>query len=460
MKRHFSFLFIIFTLLLTACGGGNTGSAGNTTDSGNSANGGAQRGLSGTASFIDCPGTTNTTAATPETGTITLTVSGFSSSPAEDALVKANLNKFTQLHPGIKLNWSPITGDYAVKMRANVASGTVPDVFYLSPDMSSEFITNGKVLNLSPYMTRDAISATNYYPALLSPFSCKHGQVYGLPKDWNSLGVFYNKAMFQATGLQPPGANWTWNDMLTDAKKLTHDTTTPDKATYGITLAADASRWAAFLFAAGGSVLSQDGTQAAFNTQAGIDALKFYASFQKQHSGALPTQVSAGWAGDAFGKQKAAMALEGGWLIPYLSSTFPTVQYDIAPIPLDPTTGKRADLLYTNAWAAYANTRHPEAAWELIKYMTGKDVQESQLNAGFALPSLKSLAIAPYFAQHPGVKIMFDAATYSYADYYGPKDAIIHDRLQKAIEKVLLGQADEQTALKDAASQINNELGV
>ena len=455
MKRHFTLLLTIFTILLAACGSGGGSSSGSSSGT----SGGAQQGLSGATSFIDCPANTNTTAAAPESGTITLTVSGFSSSPAEDALVKANLDKFTQAHPNIKLNWAPITGDYAVKMRANVASGTVPDVFYLSPAMSSEFITNGKALNLSPYMAKDNVPASDYYPALLSPFSCKNGQVFGLPKDWNSLGVFYNKTMFQAAGLQFPGANWTWDDMLTDAKKLTHDTNNPAKVVYGITLPADASRWAAFLFAAGGSVLNRDGTQAAFDNQAGIDSLKFYASFQKQHAGALPTQVGAGWAGDAFGKQKAAMALEGGWLIPYMTSTFPNVQYDIAPVPVDSATGKRADLIYTNAWSAYSGTKHPEAAWELIRYMTGKDVQESQLNAGFALPTLKSLANAPYFTQHPGFKVLFDAANYSYADYYGPKDTIIHDRLQKAIEKVLLGKADEQTALKDAAAQVNNELG-
>ncbi|HLQ29074.1 MAG TPA: ABC transporter substrate-binding protein [Ktedonobacteraceae bacterium] len=443
--------FIIFLMLAVAACGSSTGGGGNSGGGGN-----AQQGLTGGNSYNACPSSTNTTAASPESGSVTLTVSGFSSSPAEDALVQQNLNKFTQAHPNIKINWSPIPGDYPTKMRANVASGTVPDVFYLTPDMSSEYIQAGKVLNLSPYMQRDNVSPNDYYASLLSPFTCKSGQAFGIPKDWNTLGVFYNKTLFQAAGLSAPSPNWTWSDMQNDAQKVTKNPGTTNSV-YGITLDSSTSRWAAFLFADGGTVLNKDGTQAAFDNQAGIDSLKFYASFQKNNTGTRPQNVGSTWAGDAFGKERAAMALEGGWLIPYMTQTYPNVQYGIAPVPVAPN-GKRADLIYTNAWAAYGNTKHPDAAWQLIKYMTGSDVQTSQLHAGFALPTLKSLANDSYFTQNPGVKVMFDAATYGYADYYGSQDQAIHTDLDNAIEKVLLNQADVPTALQEATSKVNNQL--
>lgn len=447
MKKLIVPLLVILTVILAACGGG--GSSSN--------NGGvSQQGLSGGNSYISCPSSPNTTAAASTSGSVTLTVSGFSSSPAEDALVQQNLNNFEKAHPNIHINWSPIPGDYPTKMRANVASGTVPDVFYLTPGMSSEYISSGKLLNLSPYMGKDGVKASDYYSALINPFTCTSGQVYGLPKDWNSLGVFYNKQMFQAAGLPLPTANWTWDDLKNDAQKLTKNPGTPNSV-YGISLSADASRWGAFLLANGGSVLNKNGTQATFNNQVGIDTLNYYASFLKNNTGALPTTVGAPWNGDAFGKQRAAMAIEGGWLIPYMASTYPNVQYDIAPLPMAPT-GKRANLTFTNAWSAYAGTKNPEAAWELIKYMTGSTVQTSQLNAGFALPTLKSLANADYFTSHPGFKVLFDAASYSYADYYGPQDTAIHSDLATAIQEVMLGKQDAQTALNNAATQVNSSL--
>jgi multiple sugar transport system substrate-binding protein len=449
MRRLSVPLLVILTLILAACGGGGS-------SSGNNNGGISQQGLSSGNSYIRCPSSTNTTTAAPETGSVTLTVSGWSSSPAEDALVQQNLNNFEKLHPNIHINWSPIPGDYPTKMRANVASGTVPDVFYLQPGMSSEYISAGKLLNLSPYMGRDGVKASDYYSALINPFTCTSGQVFGLPKDWNSLGVFYNKQMFQAAGLPLPTASWTWNDFQTDAQKLTKNPGASNSV-YGVALSADASRWGAFLLANGGTVLNKNGTQATFNNQTGIDTLNFYASFLKNNTGALPTTVGAPWNGDAFGKQRAAMTIEGGWLIPYMATTYPNVQYGIAPLPMAPN-GNRADLTFTNAWSAYSGTKHPEAAWELVKYMTGATVQGSQLNAGFALPTLKSLANADYLTSHPDFKVLFDAATYSYADYYGPQDSAIHSDLATAIQEVMLGKQDAQTALNNAATQVNSSL--
>ncbi len=455
MKRRIIPALIILMLLLAACGSSNGASGGGSPGGGSI----SQKGLSGGNSYIGCPGSTNTTAAAPESGNITLTVSGFTSTPAEDALVKSNLDKFHQLHPNITVNWSPIPGDYETKMRANVASGNVPDVFYVTPAMANEYTSAGKLLNLSPYMAKDNLSPDSYYSSLISPFSCKNGSIYGLPKDWNSLGVFYNKQMFQSANIAFPSANWTWTDMQNDAKALTKPGNAASSV-YGITLNPDPSRWGAFLFAAGGSVLNANGTQATFNNQAGINATNFFVSFQKAGSSVIPTNVSAGWPGEAFGKQRAAMALEGGWLIPYMASTYPNVQYGIAPLPINPATGKRANLIYTNAWGASANTQHPGAAWELLKYMTGQDVQTSQLHAGFALPTLKSLASDPYFTQNPGVKVLFDAASYGYADNYGSHDTIIHTDIGNALEQILLGKSDVPTALNQAAQKINNELQV
>ncbi|MEO7020320.1 MAG: ABC transporter substrate-binding protein [Ktedonobacteraceae bacterium] len=449
LRAIFLALSLVLMLILNACG---SGSSGNREEN----NGITRQELASGNSYIPCPSRTNTAAAAPEHGSITLTVSGSTSTPSEDALVQQNLQRFEALHPTIKINWSPIPGDYATKMRANVASNTVPDVFYLLSAMSSKYISASKLLNLSPYMARDGIKASDYYPSLLNPFVCNSGQIYGLPKDWSSLGVFYNKQMFQAAGLAVPGPNWTWHDMQSDAQKLTRNVGTTNSV-YGAVLSSDLSRWGAFLRTAGGSVLNHAGTQAAFNSRQGVSALQFYDSFFKAQTGAQPTAVGAPWSGDAFGKQRAAMVIEGSWLIPYLSSTYSQVPYSIAPLPVA-SDGTRANLAFTNAWSAYAGTQHPEATWELIKYMTSAAVQESQLNAGFALPTLKSLANASYFSAHPDFKVLFDAAPYSYADDYGALDTTIHTVVSNAISAVLLNKQDPQSALNDAAIRVNNAL--
>jgi multiple sugar transport system substrate-binding protein len=427
---------LTLVIVLAACGGG-----GNNTGTGNGAKG-------PTNLLNQCPTSTNTTAAAAESGKINLTVAGWASSPAEDALVQQALTTFEQQNPNITATWTPIPGDYPTKMRANVASGNVPDVFYLQPPMAQEYIKGGKLLNLSPYMARDNVAPSNFYDSLMKPFDCADGTVYGIAKDWNSLGLFYNKQMIQAAGLSDP-STWTWDDLKNAAQKLTTTNV------YGIALPADASRWGAFLFADGGQMLSSDGSKAMFNNQAGVDAASFYTSFQSAKTGVRPGDVGAGWDGDAFGKQQVAMTFEGGWMIPFLAQSFPDVQYGVAPIPTAPNS-KRGNLLYTNAWAAYSGTPHQDAAWKLIQYLTGATHQADVLHDGFALPTIKSLASDSYFAQNPGVKTLFDGSAYGVADFYGAADSEVHSELATALESIMLGKASVQDALNTAAQNVDN----
>lgn len=420
---------------LAACGGG-------------ASSGGTGSGVKGPQNaLVACPQSTNSSAASAESGNITLNVTGFSSSPAEDALVTQGFQNFMQKNPNITVKWSPIPDAYDTKMRANVASGNVADVFYVTPAMAQEYTKAGKLLNLSPYMSRDNVSPDSFYSSLLTPFDCADGSVFGIPKDWNSLGLFYNKTMFQQAGLGDP-SNWTWDDLTSAAQKLTKDKVA------GISLPPDASRWGAFLFADGGQILSADGKKAAFNNDAGIKSAEFYTSFEKNKTGVIPKDVGAGWDGEAFGKQNVAMTFEGGWMIPYMASTFPNVQYSIAPLPSAPN-GKKGNLLYTNAWGAYSGTKHPDAAWKLVQYMTSSAYQQQVLHNGFALPTLKSLENDPYFTQNPGVKVLQDGAQYGHADFYGPADNKIHSDLATALESVMLGKATVPDALNNAATDVN-----
>src|SRR5579859_560904 len=104
MRRYFASLVIVLALLLAACGSNSS--------SGSSNGGAATQGIASGNPYISCPSSTNTTAAAPVSGNVTLTVAGWTSTPAEDALVQSNLQKFEQLHPNIHITWSPIPGDY------------------------------------------------------------------------------------------------------------------------------------------------------------------------------------------------------------------------------------------------------------------------------------------------------------------------------------------------------------
>ena len=433
---------LIAAFLVAACG----------SSSGSGGSGGGAKGPQN--ALTNCPQSTNSTAAAATSGDVTINVSGFSSTPAEDALVQKGLNDFMAANPHIHTTWNPIPGDYPTKMRANIASGNVPDVFYVEPSMAQEYIPSGKLLNLGPYMTRDNVDPASFYGPLMQTFDCTDGSVYGIAKDWNSLGLFYNKTMFQKANLQAPTADWTWTDLQNAAQKLTHVTSSVNSSVYGISLPSDASRWGAFLYANGGSMLSSDGKSATFNNAAGVAAAQFYTSFHMAKTGVRPADVGAGWDGEAFGKGLVAMTFEGGWMIPFMSSTYPNVQYGIAPLPKSPT-GQSANLVYTNAWGAYSGTKYPDAAWKVIQYMTGATYQKQVLDDGFALPSIQSLSSDPYFQQNPGVEVLLQGAQVGHPDFYGVADTELHNDVGNALDAIVLKNTPPDQALNDAASKVN-----
>jgi multiple sugar transport system substrate-binding protein len=367
--------------------------------------------------------------------------------PTENNLVKKYITDFMAKYPKIKVTQEQIPDAFEDKIKTQMTAGSEPDAMYVSTSLMNFAAPAGRLLDLGPLMSKWGVSKDEYVTSLLTPWQY-NGKQYGLPKDFGDLVIFYNKKMFTAAGLQPPK---TWDEIRSSAKTLSKGDVK------GMSLPDDSARWNAFLFAWGGNVLSADGKTAVFNDKAAIDSATFYTSFQlTDKSSDLPKNLGATWAGDAFGKEKAAMVIEGGWLIPYLKDTYPSVEYGTFALPAGPT--KQATLLFTNAWGCAAKTKSPDACMLFVKYMTGKDVQKQVLESGFALPARKDLANDPFFANHPNEKVLFDSAAFAVPWTFGPHESKVTEAMNNALGAILLGKSTPKEALDKAVADANTAL--
>jgi multiple sugar transport system substrate-binding protein len=406
-------------------------------------------GFASTLLFAACGGggPTASSASNEQDVTGTLRAANWGGNPTENNLVLKYLTDFQTKYPKIKVTQEQIPDHFEDKIKTEMSANSEPDAMYVSTKLMNFAAPAGRLLDLGPLMSKWGVSKDEYVPSLMTPWQYG-GKQYGLPKDFGDLVLFYNKAMFDAKGLQPPQ---TWDEVRSDAKALTTATVK------GISLPADAARWDAFLFAWGGNVLSSDGKKAVFNDQAAQDSATFYSSFQLQDkSSDLPDKLGASWPGDAFGKQKAAMVIEGGWMIPYLHDTYPAVTYGAVKLPKGPA--KQATLLFTNAWGCSAKTKAPDACFLFVKYMTGKVVQEQVLQSGFALPSRIDLANDPFFATHPTEKTLFDSAQFAVPWTFGPHEDKVEDAMNTALQGILLGNKSVKDALDKGVSEANAAL--
>ena len=378
-------------------------------------------------------------------------LSGWASSPSETALLESLLYQFSVENPDILVRYEPITGDYRQALLTAIASGTEPDVYYMDVSWWQELAINGVLLPMDDSMAASGIAKEDFIPALIDAFTYD-GTVYGIPKDFNTLGLFYNKALFDAAGLAYPADDWTWDDLQTAATALT-DLSDANKPVYGFCDPADAGRFPVFIFQNGGTVMNEDFSDTLIDSEAAIGAAEFYTGFRANGNGAVPADLGEGWQGTLFGKGQCAMVYEGGWLIPYLRDQFPTTQYGVSRLPAGPAG--RGNMIFTVAWGISNNTENPEAAWRVVEFLTNEASQTTVLQSGFALPSRAALSESEYLTSNPNVAAIFNGAYDNAVPFFwGSVSSDVNDQIGKALERVYLEDQAVADSMAEAAANL------
>jgi multiple sugar transport system substrate-binding protein len=268
------------------------------------------------------------------------------------------------------------------QLTQDFAGGTPPDVFYGSTSMFENMVKQGQLLNSGNLVA----PANTFYASLANAFTYNH-QFYCVPKDSSTLAIEINTDMWKAAGLTNADLPTTWGKLESDARKLTNKS----QHVYGLVVGDTLDRLGAFFAENGGSYMNANRTKFTFNSSANIIALKWVQGLAKQGILAFPEQVDAGWAGEAFGEGKAAMTMEGNWIIGAMQSDYPNIHYTVVPMPAGPG-GKHGTLVFTNCWGIAAGSKNQAAAVSFVKYLASPAQQVKFANAFGVMPSRPSAA--------------------------------------------------------------------
>lgn len=377
---------------------------------------------------------------------IQLRLAGFVSSLEETRLLKKIIDEFQKDNPNIKINYEPVPGNYIPKLLTMIAGGKPPDVFYLDSLYFPDFASKKILLPLDDLIKKEGIEIKDFYSNLILAFT-SNNKIYGIPKDFNTLALFYNKEILKSAGLQCPNSHWDWNSLRRAALTVTR---AGKGRYYGLSLPTDQpARWLPFAFQNGARVFTKSG-KICIDTPQFINSLKFYRDLiLKDKVSVSPGEIGAGWAGDALGKGDVAMALEGGWLIPYLETTFPEIKYGCVELPRGPAG--RGNLIFTVAYCVSKDSKYPSQALKLIKHLTS---YESQIQVTFALPS-RIKAGESYIKKYPVYKPIFKAAYYGIPYQFGEKSDKVIDILGVAMQEVFLTGITPKEALEKGQREIN-----
>lgn len=324
--------------------------------------------------------------------------------PEELAVWNAIVDEFQAQNPGIKVNvevsdWTA----YWEKLKTMLAAGTPPDLFAMDAPYYLDYQTRGVLKNLQPYVDANPDMLQGVYPQTLEAYKTAGGY-FGLPRDFQTIVLFYNKDMFDKAGVAYPTADWTYDDLRQASKDLTMDTNGDGVADqYGFT--ADLwdmeLAWSSAIWAHGGDILSADHTQTLIGEPAARQAWQVFHDMMFQDKSMPDVNTAASYGLDLFQAGIAAMTPIGHWAVPgYNAANF---QWDVAPMPKGPAGS--ATSVNSAGFVVAEASEHPEEAFEFIKFVLSQSGQTRLTELGFAIPVLKSVAESPVFLEQQGTSI-------------------------------------------------------
>ena len=347
-----------------------------------------------------CSGGDDKAADPNEKVTLTYGVWDVNQQPAMQELATA----FTKTHPNVTVNvqLTPWEG-YWTKLKAAVTGGAAPDVFWMNGPNFQLYASN-KVIAPNPEQ-----ADTSVYPKALADLYTFEGKSYGLPKDMDTIGVWYNKKLFDAKKVAYPKDGWTWADFQDAAAKLTD----AKAGVYGT--AAELTSFQEYQYntiaQAGGYVISPDGKKSGYDDPKTIAGLKFWTDLlDKKQSPDLKTMTDTTPL-QLFESGKIAMYWGGSWNVPeFMGNDYAKDKVDVAPLPKGE---KQATVIHGVANVVGAKSEHPEQAWEFVKYLGSKEAAEILGKTG-PIPAYNGTQDA-WVAKYPNLKLQTFLDSVSYA---------------------------------------------
>ncbi|MCG2799648.1 MAG: extracellular solute-binding protein [Cellulomonas sp.] len=292
-----------------------------------------------------------------------------------------------------------VASDLSQELSQGFASGQPADVFYVGSDAFAGYAKNGSLLAYGDKLD----NADDFYPSLVEQFSYDD-QFYCAPKDFSTLALVINTDDWAAAGLTDADIPTTWDQLAAVATTLTTDGRT------GLVFSGEYARVGAFMAQAGGGLLSADGTKVIASDAANTTALEYVKTQLGAGSFAYAATVGAGWGGEAFGKNLAAMTIEGNWITGSMTADYPDVKYKVVELPAGPAG--QGTLQFTNCWGIAADSTQQDSAIDLVQYLTSTDQQLSFADSFGVMPSVESAADG-YKEQLPEMAAFVDSASFA-----------------------------------------------
>lgn len=372
----------------------------------------------------------------------------------EDAIVADSIRVFEERNPGIRVKRiNPgDSGQYFTKLQTMMAAGEPPDVFYMADARMPTFVKSDQLASLDDRLAgQGELALDDFFTPAVDAFRFNgrklgDGPLYGVPKDFTTVGFYWNRDLFDRAGARHPRPGWTWDEFIEAARAVARldDCTGAEIVTWPFVLRS-------YLWTHGVDILDADGDveTLTMSDPALLAALQTLRDWRFEEEGTL---VRA----EAEGIDPASLFLAGRlgmvgpfgrWVVPNYRK-IEDFKWDFAPLP---SGGTHANVIATVAWSMSNRSRHPDEAWKLLAWLVGEESQDAQARLGLAIPTLKSVARSDAFID-PTIppasdQVFLDEVEFARVPAW-PIDPAFQDQLQRTLDVALRtgGDVAEQAA--------------
>ncbi len=440
MKRFLA-MFLAVALLSTLLFGCSSGSSQSSSAGGNTESG-------------EASGTSAEEASSSGNGepvTIQVAVSG---SAQELDIHQQKFDLYTEEHPNVTIEPVDIGTERFQKLMTLIGSGTAPDIIYIN-EWCYSLAYRDVLMALDSFIEADEDFDLSYYPeSLLVPLRYED-QLYALPQEVSPYAIYYNKDMFEAAGLEMPTDDWTIDEFYEAAKALTD----PEKNVYGYRYASGADPFLGWLSRAGVDFDTSGTEVQGLDTQEALNALEFlYNLVVVDQISPNPAALTAmGTNADAmFRNQSVAMESMGLWMLPQYKADPLSFEWDVVRMPMDQNQRTKAGILN---WGISADTKNPDAVWDLLKFLAGPEGMRIVAESNMALPAstdedANQIVLDTHFPEN--VKAFVDSVPdVDMTDQLSIYRTEVNTKLQELVDKMLIGESTPEETQQALIKEIN-----
>ena len=327
-----------------------------------------------------------------------------------------------------------------------IATGSVPDLVTIDSPIVASFSAQGTLTDLTDRVAQSKFIKPAVY--FKGPWASGQwrGKTYGIPRDANTLGLYYNADLFRAKGLDPDKPPQTWSELMDSAQQLSE----PAKNVHGFGFCATQAeegvfQWLPFLWQAGGSIDKLNEPEAAAALQ--------YVTDMVQHGIASKDVINESQyeVTNTFMAGNTAIIQGGPWELPRMSKTA-KFEWRLAPLPVKDDKKINADCLGGYDFVIPKGASQEEGAFRFIEFMSNPEVLNEGWKSGRIAPREDVVVLNPLWPQ--AYATFREEMTYARPRGPHPQWPDVSRPIQTALQQAITGEKSPAEALKEAAAKI------